>query len=110
MGVFGSNGTPTNYNSPIYLFIDFGNSSNVTPSMYGQVWMGQVTDTLVLSGGSQELQINASNIRSVVGSNVGSVLFSEDFNSWTPTAIPEPSYAWVAGFIFLGAVLYKKYV
>lgn len=112
MGVFGSNGTLTAYNSPLYLFIDFSNSSNYTanPSMFGQVWLGQVTDILTLTGGNQELQINPSDVRSVVGSNVGSVLFSQDFNTWTPSSVPEPSYAWGAVFLFLCAVLYKKYV
>jgi len=110
MGVFGSNGTLTNYNSPIYLFIDFQNASNYNPAtMSNQVWLGQVTDILTLSGGNQELQITSSGVRSVVGSNVGSVLFSQDFNTWTPSSVPEPSYAWGAVLLFLGVVIYKKY-
>ena len=109
MGVFGSNGAITNYNSPLYLFIDFSNSSNYNPvTMNNQIWMGQITDILTLDGGSQELQLNASSIRSVVGSNVGSVLFSQDFNTWTPQAVPEPSYSALAIVLFAGAVLWKK--
>lgn len=109
MGVFGSNGTPTNYNSPFYLYIDFGNASNYNPAtMTNQVWMGQVTDVLSLTGGNQELTLSASNIRSVVGSNVGSVLFSQDISTWQPTAVPEPSYAPIALVLFAGALLMKK--
>jgi len=104
MGVFGSNGTQTAYNSPFYLFIDFSNASNYTPSMAGQVWLGQVTDILALPGGDQELTITASGIRSVVGSNVGSVLFSQDFNTWTPSSVPEPSYSAFALVLFVLAV------
>jgi hypothetical protein len=108
MGVFGSNGTPTTYNSPFYLFIDFQNASNYNPAtMSNQVWMGQVTDILSLTGGSQELTLSASNIRSVVGSNVGGVLFSQDINTWTPSAVPEPSYAWGAVLLFAVAVAYR---
>jgi hypothetical protein len=109
MGVFGSNGTLTTYNSPIYLFIDFGNSANATPSMYGQAWLGQVTDILTLPGGDVELQLNAANFRSVVGSNVGSVLFSQDFNTWTPQAVPEPStYGIGLGIMLLGVAMWRK--
>lgn len=109
MGVFGSNGTITNYNSPIYLFIDFSNASNFNPAtMSNQVWMGQVTDILTLDGGTHELQLNAAGVRSVVGSNVGSVLFSQDYSTWTPSAVPEPSYAVFATILFGAAVLWKK--
>lgn len=105
MGVFGSNGTITNFNSPIYLFIDFYNASNFNPAtMSNQVWLGQVTDILSLPGGDQELTLTASGIRSVVGSNVGSVLFSEDFNTWTPASVPEPSYTAFALVLFVLAV------
>ena len=111
-GVFGSNGTFVDTAGPLYLFIDFSNSSNYTanPAMFGQVWMGQITDILTLDGGEHVIDLNTANIRSVVGSNVGSILMSQDFNTWTPQAVPEPSYAPIAGLLFLGAVLYKKYV
>ena len=108
MGVFGSNGTLTTYNSPFYLFIDFSNASNYNPAtMSNQVWLGQVTDVLTLTGGNQELTLNASNIRSVVGMDVGNVLFSQDFNTWTPSSVPEPSYAVGALAIFVVAVLHR---
>lgn len=108
MGVFGSNGTLTTYNSPFYLFIDFQNASNYNPAtMSNQVWLGQVTDILTLTGGNQELTLNASNIRSVVGMDVGNVLFSQDFNTWTPQAVPEPSYAIGALALFAVAVLHR---
>ena len=108
MGVVGSNGTLTTYNSPFYLFIDFQNASNYNPAtMSNQVWLGQVTDVLTLTGGNQELTLNASNIRSVVGMDVGNVLFSQDFNTWTPQAVPEPSYAVGALALFVVAVLHR---
>lgn len=108
-GVFGSNGTPVSINAPLYLFIDFGNSSNATPSVYGQAWMGQITDSLVLDGTPQVIDLNTANIRSVVGSNVGNILTSQDFNTWTPHAVPEPSYSAFACVLFLAVALYKKY-
>lgn len=107
-GVFGSNGMPTNFDSPIYLFVDFYNSSNWNPSMSGQVWMGQVTGDLNLDGGSQELQLNASNIRSVVGYDDGfGGLYSQDFNTWTPQSVPEPSYTVGALALFVVAVVHR---
>ena len=107
MGVFGSNGTIISVNSPLYLFIDFGNSSNYTPTMGGQVWMGQITDSLVLDGTPQVIDLNTANIRSVVGSNVGNILISQDFNTWTPQAVPEPSYAVGALLLFAVAVVHR---
>lgn len=104
---FGSNGTLVNVNSPLYLFIDFGNSSNATPTSYGQVWMGQITDSLVLDGTSQVIDLNTANLQSVVGSRVGNTLMATDWNTWTPTAVPEPSYAWSAVLMFFGVVAYK---
>jgi len=103
--LFGSNGTPTVNAGPLYLFIDFGNSTNANPAMYGQVWMGQITDVLTLPGGNVEINLNEANIRPVVGSIVGSTLISQDFNTWTPQAVPEPSYAWPAGLLFLGVAV-----
>jgi hypothetical protein len=110
MGVFGSNGTVTTYNSPFYLFIDFQNASNYNPAtMSNQVWLGQVTDILALPGGDVELQLNAANIRSVVGSNVGNVVFSQDFNTWTPQAVPEPSsYGIVLGILMLAVAVFRR--
>jgi hypothetical protein len=109
MGVLGSNGTTFDTAGPIYLFIDFRNASNYnSATMSNQVWMGQVTDVLTLPGGSVELQLSASNIRSVVGSNVGGVLFSQDISTWQPTAIPEPSYSVFAVVLFAVALIAKK--
>ena len=105
--LFGSNGTPISVNSPLYLFIDFGNSSNFNPTMANQVWMGQITDSLVLDGGSEIIDLNSANIRSVVGSNVGNILMSQDFSTWTPSAIPEPSYTVGALALFVVAVLHR---
>jgi hypothetical protein len=107
-GIFGSNGTMTGVNSPLFMFIDFGSSANPTPEMYNKVWMGQITDSLVLSGESVVIDLNSANIRSVVGSNVGNILIAQDFNTWTPQAVPEPSYSALAVALFAGAVLWKK--
>ena len=107
-GVFGSNGTAVNFTSPIYLFIDLSQASNFTTSMSGQVWMGQITDSLVLNGQNQTIDLNAANIRAVVGSINGNTMTSQDFNTWTPTAIPEPSYAPLAVVLFAVAVFWKK--
>ena len=109
-GIFGSNGTIVSNNAPLFLFADFGNSSNApnNPTMYNQVWMGQITDVLLLNGQDQVIDLNTANIRSVVGSNVGNILVSQDFNTWTPSAVPEPSYASFAVILFAVAVLWKK--
>lgn len=102
-GVFGSNGTLVSIDSPLYIFIDFGASSSAVPEMYGQAWMGQVTDTLVLTGGTQSINLNLADLRSVVGADFGTTLISQDFNTWTPQAVPEPSYA--GGAVLLFAVV-----
>jgi hypothetical protein len=110
-GIFGSNGTTVVSAAPLYLFADFGNSSNYTgnPTMNGQVWMGQITDVLALPGGDAVIDLNTAHIRSVVGhDNAYGGLYSQDFNTWTPQAVPEPSYSMLAGVIFLGVVLLKK--
>jgi hypothetical protein len=108
-GIFGSNGTDVNVASPIYLYIDFNNSSNFDPvKMQNQVWMGQVSDILLLNGQDQVINLNASNIRSVVGTFDGTTMTSADWTTWTPTAIPEPSYAPLAVGLFAIAVLWKK--
>jgi hypothetical protein len=107
-GIFGSNGTIVDNAGPLYLFIDFGNSSNATPAMYGQVWMGQITDILTLPGGNQVIDLNTANIQSVVGSRIGDTLIATDFNTWQPAAIPEPSYSAFAVVLFAVAVIAKK--
>ena len=107
--LFGSNGTPIDTAGPLYLFIDFNNSSNFNPvTMQNQVWMGQITDILANNGGDVVIDLNTANIRSVVGSNVGNILISQDFSTWTPSAVPEPSYASFAVILFAVAVLWKK--
>jgi hypothetical protein len=108
-GIFGSNGTQVDDVSPIFLFIDFGNASNFNPSTMGsQVWMGQITDILVLNGGNQVIDLNSANILPVIGSISGNTFISEDWNNWQPTAIPEPSYSIFAVALFAVAVIAKK--
>jgi hypothetical protein len=106
--MFGSNGATVDTAAPLYLFIDFGNSSNYTPTMANQVWMGQITDVLTLPGGNVEINLNAAHIRSVVGYDNGfGGLYSMDWNSWQPIAVPEPSYfgSVLGGVLLAGAVL-----
>ena len=107
-GVFGSNGTDIDFNSPLYLFIDLEQSSNATTSMAGQVWMGQITGSLLLNGQNQIIDLNQQSITPVVGTINGNTMTSADFNSWTPTAIPEPSYSVFAIALFAVAVVAKK--
>lgn len=91
-GIFGSNGTMVSQPGLLYLFADFSNSNNYTPTMSGQVWMGQITDVLTLPGGDVVIDLNTANIRSVVGSRVGNTLIAGDWNTWQPIAVPEPSH------------------
>lgn len=108
-GVFGSNGTTFDTAGPIYMFIDFGNSASATPSMFGQAWMGQITNVLTLPGGSVVIDLNQANIDSVVGSMVGNTLYGQDFNTWTPQAVPEPStYGIGLGIMLLGVAMWRK--
>lgn len=107
-GIFGSNGTQIDLAGPLYLFIDFGNASNFTPSMQNQVWMGQITDILTLPGGNVVIDLNSANIQSVVGSRMGDTLIAADWTTWQPTAIPEPSYSVFAVVLFAIAVVAKK--
>lgn len=107
-GIFGSNGTATDYASPFYLFIDFNNASNFDPTtMTNQVWMGQITDILTLNGQNQTIDLNTANIRSVVGTFDGVTMTSADWSSWQPTAIPEPSYTPLAVVLLAVAMLYR---
>jgi hypothetical protein len=107
--LFGSNGTLVDNAGPLYLFIDFGNSNNVTPNLYGQAWMGQITDILTLPGGEVVIDLNTANIQSVVGSRIGDTLYTQDFNSWTPTAIPEPSsYGIIMGVLLLAVAVFRR--
>ena len=92
----------------LYIYIDFGNSSNATPSMYGQAWLGQITDTLTLPGGEVNIDLNTATIRPMMGDMSGNILRAQDFNSWTPQAVPEPSYAWFAVVLFGLAVFMKS--
>lgn len=94
---------------PLYIYIDFGQTTNYQPSMAGQAWLGQITDTLTLPGGDVTIDLNTANIRPMMGELVGNTLIAQDFNSWTPQAVPEPSYAWASVALLAVAVVAKKW-
>lgn len=106
---FGSNGTSVDTAGHLYLYIDFYNTPNYTPTMANQVWMGQITDVLALNGGDVVIDLNTANIRPMMGDMVGKTLIATDWNSWQPQSVPEPSYSVFALFLFLTVILYKKY-
>ncbi len=93
----------TDFDSPIYMWTQLVEDSS-------QVGLWKISDTLPASGGSLNINLNSTNIMTVVGDSTTGSLYSETLNTWTPTAVPEPSYSYLAGFLFLGVVLYKKYV
>lgn len=98
-----------NSSGPLYIFFDFGQSSNYQPSWGTQVWLGQITDSLVLDGIQKDINLNNANIRPMVGGFDGQTMYTMDWNTWTPTAVPEPSYSAFACVLFLCVALYKKY-
>jgi hypothetical protein len=98
-----------NTSGPLYIFLDFGLSSNYRPEFGTQVWLGQITDSLVLDGVSQTINLNQSNIRPVVGGFDGRTMYTMDWNTWQPMAVPEPSYSAFACVLFAIALIYKKY-
>ena len=107
---FSSSLTTTEFDSPIYMYMSLGSASNYDQAtMSGQAWMGQITDVLTQSDTPFVINLNDANIRPVVGSIVGNTLVSQDWNTWQPTAVPEPSYTGLAGLLFVGVVIYKKY-
>lgn len=95
---------------PLYIYIDFGSQEGGTaPYNMGQAWLGQITDVLTLPGGDVNIDLNAANIRPMMGELVGSTLLMEDFNSWTPQAVPEPStYGIGLGIMLLGVAMWRK--
>lgn len=93
--------TTFNFDSPVYLFIQLSQSN--------QVWMGQISDILILDGQPQTFNLSSGNIKSVVGSFDGTSMYAADWNSWQPQAVPEPSYAGLIGLLFVSAIVYKKY-
>lgn len=101
--------TSVDTSGPLYLYIDFSNTSNYTPTMMNQVWMGQITDVLTLDGGNVIIDLNTASIRPMMGDMVGKTLIATDWNSWQPQAVPEPSYFASALLLFLTVILYKKY-
>lgn len=98
----------------LYVYIDFGSQNNgTTPNNMGQAWLGQITDILTLPGGDVNINLNTANIRPMMGTMVsdasGVILRTEDFNSWTPTAIPEPSsYGIVMGVLLLAVAVFRR--
>lgn len=94
----------------LYLYIDFG--SQVTPPAqqnYGQAFLGQITDILTLPGGDVNIDLNTANIRPMMGDLTGNLIRTEDFSSWTPTAIPEPSsYGIVMGVLLLAIAVFRR--
>jgi hypothetical protein len=102
--------TPVTVTDPgaLYIYIDLYNASNNVPSMNGQAWLGQITDVLTLPGGDVNINLNTANIRPMMGELVGNTLVTQDFNSWTPQAVPEPSYTALASILFVAAILLRR--
>jgi hypothetical protein len=98
----------------LYIYFDFGSQTGGTASYnYGQAWLGQITDILTLPGGDVNIDLNTANIRPMMGTMIadasGVTFRTQDFNSWTPTAIPEPSsYGIVMGVLLLAVAVFRR--
>jgi hypothetical protein len=90
----------TSFDSPMYVWLQLSTDSN-------QSGLWQVTNALTLDGTSQTIDMSKATIRSVVGDSMNNSLRTADIRTWTPTAVPEPSYIWFS-FIMLCAVLVYK--
>lgn len=99
--VWGSNGTITNSPAPLYLFVQLNEDPN-------QMGLWKITGDLNLSGQSQIVDILQSNISPVMGNATTASLYTTDYTTWQPTAIPEPSYSIFAVALFAVAVIAKK--
>lgn len=102
--------TPVTISDPgaLYIYINLYNASNFNQTMAGQAWLGQITDVLTLPGGEVNIDLNTATIRPMMGDVVGNTWVTGDFNTWQPQAVPEPSYAALAGFLFVGAILLRR--
>lgn len=98
----------------LYIYFDFGSQTGGTASYnYGQAWLGQITDILTLPGGDVNIDLNTANIRPMMGTMLvdasGVTFRTQDFNSWTPQAVPEPStYGIGLGILLLGVAMWRK--
>lgn len=107
-GAFSSSPTQVTDPGALYIYIDLYQASNYNDTMAGQAWLGQITDVLALPGGDVNINLNTANIRPMMGDLIGNTLVTQDFNSWQPQAVPEPSYTALAGFLFIAAVIFRK--
>lgn len=94
---WGTTAAPINFDAPLFIFTQLTEN-------YSQAGLWQISDVLALPGGEFTFNINQANIRDVMGSHSAGVLYTADFGTWTPQAVPEPSYAWPAAVLFVGAL------
>lgn len=90
-----------NFDSPIYLWV---NPSGSQAGLY------QITDNLTLDGVAKSINLNTANIVSVVGTYSSNAFLTQDYSTWTPTAVPEPSYSSFAVALFAIAIIARRYV
>lgn len=98
-GRFSALPTTFDFDSPVFLFAQLSNSN--------QVWMGQISDILVLNGQPQSFNLAPQNIQAVVGTFDGTSMYATDWSNWQPAAIPEPSYTPMAGLFLVFVVVVK---
>lgn len=93
----------TSFDTPLFLW------TQLSPD-YTQAGMWQITDILTLvDGANYDVKMNSTAIRmDVMGSHMGNTLRTQDYTLWTGTAVPEPSYAPMVGFLLIGVLLAKK--
>jgi hypothetical protein len=87
------------FDGPLFLWTNLGQ---------GGVGLYQITSILNNDGASKVVDLNQTNITAAVGAVTLNTLHTTDLNTWTPTAIPEPSYSAFAVVLFAVAVVIKK--
>lgn len=87
------------FDGPLFLWTDLGQ---------GGVGLFQITGILNNNGVNKLVDLNQTNISAAVGAVTFNTLHTTDLNTWTPTAVPEPSYSAFAVVLFAIAVVAKK--
>lgn len=88
-----------NFDGPLFLWTYLND---------GSAGLYQITSILNNDGVDKVINLNQANITAAVGATSLNTLHTTDLNTWTPTAIPEPSYSVFAVALFAVAIIAKR--
>ena len=92
----------TSFDTPLFLWTQLNTN-------YQQAGMWQITSVLnIVDGANYDINLDSNAIKDVIGSHTGNTLRTQDYTTWTGTAVPEPSYAPIIGFLLVGVLFAKK--